>query len=228
MLVEIKRISKAEVTVVNSLDIAETFGKEHKNILRDIEELNCSEEFRKLNFELSKYSVENNKRTYPMYYMTRDGFTILVMGYTGEKAMRFKETYIKQFNAMEKALQGKLIEREKGIAVRQSLTKALQQSTENERMHGHAYYTYTNCIYKVLFGKGGKQLREERGVSRKEDLRDYMSEEELKAIQSMECLVSGLVDCGWGYDKIKEFIQRHNTMMQIATSWKKGGYVTRH
>lgn len=37
-----------------------------------------------------------------MYYMTRDGFAILVMGYNGEKAMRFKEAYIKQFNAMEK------------------------------------------------------------------------------------------------------------------------------
>ena len=216
MLVEVKRIRKAEVTVVSSLDVAETFGKEHKNILRDIEELNCSEEFRKLNFERSKYSVENNKRTYPMYYMARDGFTILVMGYTGEKAMRFKEAYIKQFNAMEKILQGKRIEREKGIAVRQSLTKALQQSTDNERMHGHAYSAYTNCIYKALFGKNTKQLREELGIGRKENLRDYLSTEELKAIQSMECLVSGLVDCGWGYDQIKEFIQQHNTMLQIV------------
>lgn len=157
---------------------------------------------------------QNHKQ--PMCYMTRDGFTILVMGYTGEKAMRFKEAYIKQFNAMEKTLQGKLIEREKGIAVRQSLTKALQQSTENERMHGHAYSTYTNCIYKVLFGKNTKQLREEFGIGQKENLRDYLSEEQLRAIQSMECLVSGLVDCGWGYDQIREFIQKNNTMLQIA------------
>ena len=141
---------------------------------------------------------------------------MLAMGYTGEKAMRFKEAYIKQFNAMEKALQGKLIEREKGIAVRQSLTKALQQSTENERMHGHAYSTYTNCIYKVLFGKNAKQLREELGISKKDNLRNYLSAEELKAIQSMECLVSGLVDCGWGYDQIKEFIQKNNTVLQIV------------
>ena len=215
MLVEIKRISKTEMTVVSSLDVAETFGKRHDNVLKDIRELECSEEFRLLNFEESTYSNSQNKRQ-PMFYMTRDGFTILVMGYNGEKAMRFKEAYIKQFNAMEKALQGKLIEREKGIAVRQSLTKALQQSTENERMHGHAYSTYTNCIYKVLFGKNAKQLREELGISKKDNLRDYLSAEELKAIQSMECLVSGLVDCGWGYDQIKEFIQKNNTMLQIA------------
>ena len=129
--------------------------------------------------------------------------------------MKFKLAYIKQFNAMEKILQGKLVEREKGIAVRQSLTKALQQSTENERMHGHAYSTYTNCIYKVLFGVNAKQLRENLGIGKKDNLRDYLSVEDLKAIQSMECLVSGLVDCGWGYDQIKEFIQKNNTM-QIA------------
>lgn len=215
MLVEVKRVNKAEMTVVSSLDVAETFGKDHKNILRDIRQLECSDEFRRLNFEQSEYLNEQNHKQ-PMYYMTRDGFTILVMGYTGEKAMRFKEAYIKQFNAMEKTLQGKLIEREKGIAVRQSLTKALQQSTENERMHGHAYSTYTNCIYKVLFGKNTKQLREEFGIGQKENLRDYLSEEQLRAIQSMECLVSGLGDCGWGYDQIREFIQKNNTMLQIA------------
>ena len=214
MLVEVKRISKEEVTVVSSLDVAETFEKDHKNILRDIRQLECSDEFRRLNFEQSEYlNGQNHKQ--PMYYMTRDGFTILVMGYTGEKAMRFKEAYIKQFNAMEKTLRGKLIEREKGIAVRQSLTKALQQSTENERMHGHAYSTYTNCIYKVLFGKNAKQLRECLGISQKDNIRDYLSVEELRAVQSMECLVSGLVDCGWGYEKIKEFIQTTNTQ-QIA------------
>lgn len=215
MLVELKRISKTEMTVVGSLDVAETFEKRHADILRDIENLKCSKEFTERNFALSSYkdsSGKNNKE----YLITRDGFTILVMGYTGEKAMRFKEAYIKQFNAMEKALQGKLIEREKGIAVRQSLTKALQQSTENERMHGHAYSTYTNCIYKVLFGKNAKQLREELGISKKENLRDYLPEEQLRVIQSMECLVSGLVDCGWGYDQIKEFIQQNNTMVQIA------------
>ena len=210
MLVENKVINKEEVTVVTSLDVAETFGKRHADVLRDIENLECSDDFRERNFALSKYSVENNKRSYPMYYITKDGFTILAMGYTGEKAMKFKEAYIKQFNAMEKALIGKMKEREKGIAVRQALTKALQQSKENERMHGHAYSTYTNCIYKVLFGMNAKQLREKYDIEKKENLRDYFSEEELKAVQSMECLVSGLVDCGWSYNKVKDFIEQNN------------------
>lgn len=215
MLVEIKRINKSEMTVVSSLDIAETFCKQHAHVLRDIKELECSNEFRQSNFGESSYINSQNKRQ-PMYLITRDGFTLLAMGYTGEKAMAFKEAYIKQFNAMEKALQGKLVEREKGIAVRQSLTKALQQSTENERMHGHAYSAYTNCIYKVLFNKNAKQLRESLGIKNKDNIRDYLSEEELRAVQSMECLVSGLVDCGWSYDQVKEFIQQNNTLRIAA------------
>lgn len=215
MLVEIKKMNKEEVTVVTSLDIAETFGKEHKNVLRDIKQLECSDEFGQLNFEPSSYINQQNKEQ-PMYFITRDGFTLLVMGYTGEKAMKFKEAYIRQFNAMEKALIGKLKEREKGIAVRQALTNALQQSQENERMHGHAYSTYTNIVYKAVFGKDANHLREEYGISKKENLRDRFSEEELKAVQSVEMIVSGLVNCGWGYDQIKEFVLNQNLKMLAA------------
>lgn len=226
MLVEVKKINKTEVTVVSSLDVAEVFTyfdeesnreyvREHKAILRAIRELKCSEEFRSEHFSPSNYMDSRGKKQ-PCVLMDKDGFSLLVMGFEDPKAIKFKEAYIKQFNAMEKVLQGKRIEREKGIAVRQSLTKALQQSTENERMHGHAYSNYTNCIYKILFGKNAKQLREEYGISEKDNLRDYLSAEELRAIQSMECLVSGLVDCGWGYEQIKDFIQKNNKALQIA------------
>ena len=215
MLVEIKTVNKEEVTVVTSLDIAETFGKEHKNVLRDIRELECSDEFNRLNFELTSY-IDARNRKQDMYYITRDGFTLLVMGYTGEKAMRFKEAYIRQFNAMEKALIGKLKEREKGIAVRQALTKAIQQSNENERMHGHAYSTYTDVIYKSLFGKSAKQLREEYGVSKNDNLRDYFSEEDLKKVQNAEMLVSSLIGYGWGYNEIKSFITEQSRKLIAA------------
>jgi len=214
MLVEIMRFGREERAACTSLDVAETFGKAHDKVMRDIHELGCSPEFNAANFGDITYTDTRN-RTQKACIMTRDGFTILVMGYTGELAMKFKEAYIKQFNAMETALRGKLIEREKGIAVRQALTKALQQSTENERMHGHAYSTYTNCIYKVLFGMNANQLREKYGISRKDSLRDCFTQEELRAVQSMECLVSGLVDCGWEYDRVKSFIE-HTNMRRLT------------
>ena len=209
MLVKLEKFGKEERAVCTSMDVAETFGKAHDKVMRDIRELGCSPEFNAANFG-DIYYMDSMNRKQKAYVMTRDGFTILVMGYTGDLAMKFKEAYIRQFNAMESALLGKRIEREKGVAVRQALTKALQQSAENERMHGHAYCNYTNCIYKVLFGKNAAQLRDEFNIGKTDSLRDCFTSEQLRAVQSMECLVSGLVDCGWGYDQIKSFIENTN------------------
>ncbi len=108
------------------------------------------------------------------------------------------------------------LERAKGIAVRQALTKALQQSNENERMHEHAYSVYTNLIYKSIFGKDARQLREEYGISKKDELRDCFSSEELRQVKSAEMLVSGLIDYGWGYDDIKYFINNHASKEKLA------------
>jgi Rha family phage regulatory protein len=93
--------------VVSSPDVAEAFGKEHKNVLRDIQNLGCSEEFHRLNFERMMKSVAIGKgatRESLTYNMTRDGFVFLVMKYEGPKAAMFKEAYIKRFNEMEEAL----------------------------------------------------------------------------------------------------------------------------
>ena len=205
MLVEIKTVNKEEVTVVTSLDVAETFEKRHDHVLRDVEKLKKDiPNFGEMFFETTM--PDSYGRSQKAFLMNRDGFTLLVMGYTGEKAMKFKIAYIKQFNAMEQALIGKMKEREKGIAVRQALTKAIQQSNENERMHGHAYSTYTDIVYKVVFGKTAKQLREEYGITKKDNLRDYFNSDEISKVQSVEMIVSGLMNCGWGYDEIKGFI----------------------
>jgi Rha family phage regulatory protein len=95
--------------ITTSEHVAKIFKKEHKHVLRDIQELDCSENFRKLNFQLThetrKIGVAN--RQVPIYEMTRDGFTFLCMGYTGKEAAKFKELYINRFNEMEKRLQEK-------------------------------------------------------------------------------------------------------------------------
>lgn len=89
--------------VTTSLIVANIFNKAHKHVLRDIDELSCSDEFRQSNFGLSSYRSSQNKKL-PMYIMTEDGFSFLVMGYTGEKAGEFKEKFIAAFNSMKSVL----------------------------------------------------------------------------------------------------------------------------
>jgi Rha family phage regulatory protein len=86
--------------VTTSLIVAQVFGKEHKNVVRDIENLSCSENFNRLNFERITYKDARN-REQTAYEMTKDGFSFLVMGYTGAKAGEFKERFINEFNRRE-------------------------------------------------------------------------------------------------------------------------------
>lgn len=88
----------------NSRDVAEFFGKEHKNVLRDIAILLCDAPACALNFEPTSTTVDmprGGARTARAFDMTHDGFTLLAMGFTGKKALQFKLQYIEAFNRME-------------------------------------------------------------------------------------------------------------------------------
>lgn len=93
--------------IVTSLEISNHFGRQHKNVVQAIENLDCSAEFARLNFKLCSYT-DGNQRQRPMYEITRDGFTFLCMGFTGQQAAVWKERYIEAFNQMEAALRGNL------------------------------------------------------------------------------------------------------------------------
>jgi len=114
--------------VTTSLNIAETFGKEHFNILQSIKNLECSEEFSRLNFQETSYKDSFN-REQKMYYITRDGFSFLVMGFTGKQAAEFKEKYIKAFNDLEQSLLKPRELTRKEIAVH-----LLEAEEENEKL----------------------------------------------------------------------------------------------
>ena len=101
------------VTIVNgqpvttSLKIAEVFGKQHKDVLKAIRNLECPEDFNRRNFAPTERVWKNNLGkavSDTMYEITRDGFTLLAMGFTGRKAMQFKLAYIEAYNEMERKL----------------------------------------------------------------------------------------------------------------------------
>jgi len=91
-----------------STEVARVFGKQHKDVLRSIENLQSDlGEEHKRNFALMSIEVDIGNgatRKSPAYHLTRDGFTLLAMGFTGKKALAFKLAYIDAFNKMEAAL----------------------------------------------------------------------------------------------------------------------------
>lgn len=106
-----------EVTTT-TLQVAEVFGKEHKHVMESIREMQrCAENSTHL-FHESTY-VDSMNRTKPMYTMNRDGWSLLVMGFTGSKALHWKLKYIAAFNAMEEQLR-------KPLALPKTFSEALR------------------------------------------------------------------------------------------------------
>ena len=91
---------KDQQAVTSSLQVAETFDKEHSKVMRAIEGIAKNGDTHQM-FLKSSHINDQNGQSYPMYYMSRDGFTLLAMGFTGKKALKFKLQYIEAFNKME-------------------------------------------------------------------------------------------------------------------------------
>ncbi|EAK0311134.1 Rha family transcriptional regulator [Campylobacter coli] len=128
-------VQGADQVTCTSLSVAEVFNKNHKNIIRKINEF-PKDNFTKLNFEPSKY-IDSTGRVLPCYKITRDAFSLLVMGFTGEKAYKWKIEFIKAFNEMEKRLRNIEYEKHDKLAFHQSLgyksqLKQQKQKYENE------------------------------------------------------------------------------------------------
>ena len=93
---------------VLSTEVAERFQKKHQHILRDIDRLRSilPKSFYESNFGQSFREVSTGKgtiREFPVYLLTRDAFSLPVMGFTGSAAIRWKLKYIEAFNALEAA-----------------------------------------------------------------------------------------------------------------------------
>ncbi len=202
---------------VDSRSVAALFEKEHKNVLRDIAKIiepesGLSEEFTRLNFELSKYK-DSTGRKLPCYQMTRDGFTILVMGYTGEKAMRFKELYIKRFNEME-ALIKQL------VAARQEfpmLTEMIRTVHDNPKPYH--YSNECDMINRLVIGMSAKKFRESHGIEKGRSIRPYLTEEQIRLIDELQIVDVGLLMSVPKLDDRKSFLEEH--LEQHLTSRRK-------
>lgn len=122
---ELVKIKNNQV-VVSSRQVAEKFGKLHKDVLENIREILKAENSAVRFFQENMYKVPGNNKSYPEYLMNRGGFSLLVMGFTGKDALHWKMKYIAAFNEMEAKLNGKPISllKEKEIEARLNNSRA--------------------------------------------------------------------------------------------------------
>ena len=190
---------------VDSLFVAEFFEKQHKHVLRDIDKITepksgLSEEFIKNNFVKDTYK-DSTGRKLPCYQMTRDGFTLLVMGYTGTKAMRFKELYIKRFNEMEKFIRTLVSARQEFPL----LTENIRILHENPK----PYHFSNECdmLNRMVIGMSAKQFRLANNIEKGKSIRPYLSDEQIRMLDILQKVDVGLLVACPDYEERKRHLE---------------------
>lgn len=186
-------VSKA-ITITSSRDVAEKFNKVHKTVIRKIENLmeqNCAV---KNMFYESEY-ISSRGRKEKEYLINIDGFSLLAMGFSGKEALEWKLKYINLFNLMENELKVRKETRVIGVSVRKSLGDTIKNKTdEGTNFKKFAYSNYTKLVYKKILGKTVKKLKEERGLKQKDNLRDFLTIEELEKVQELESKIAFYIE----------------------------------
>lgn len=180
-------VAKKNKIYAESQVVSSVFDKRHDNVLRDIKELQgkCSDEFWQLNFEESEYKVRGKR--YPCFNLTRDGFTMLAMGFTGAEAIRFKELYINRFNEMERMLTSRALAKLEFPALTGNI-----ESMHNPAMSYH-YSNESNMINTIVLGMNAKQFRTQHGITDKESIRPYLNEQQISDILELQRIDTGFV-----------------------------------
>ena len=194
----------------SSLQVAETFEKDHGHVLRDIRDLECSTEFWHSNFGESNY--KNRGKSYPMYLMTKDGFTFLVMGYTGKKAAAFKEAYIHRFNQMEAFILERLTTKE----IHPALMDAIKEAHTNARPYH--YTNEINMIYRIVLGVDAKRYREQNSLPAGAGIKPHLTLEQIKAVEALQRVDIGLYEAGLRYEERRAILTQKHNKKTLATS----------
>ena len=134
--------------VVSSRRVADNFGKQHKHVLEAIENIKAENSALIDMFYETSYKAGTGK-SYKEYLMNRDGFSLLVMGFTGKEAMEWKIKYINAFNEMEKKLSKPQLTLTEQMA--QGLLAAQQLLEEKSKQVAHLAMTIEEQKPKVLF-----------------------------------------------------------------------------
>lgn len=179
------------VARVDSLFVAATFEKQHYNVLRDIGRITASNsglspEFIALNFEGNTYRDARGRKL-PRYLLTRDGFTMLVMGYTGSKAMHFKELYIQRFNEMEQCVRSLLSARQEFPMLTEMICRL------HESPKAYHFSNEADMLNRIVLGMSAKQFRLANGIEKGQSIRPYLTAKQIHALDRLQHLDYGLL-----------------------------------
>lgn len=228
------------VSVMDSREVAMFVEKRHDHLIRDIRKyintLNkalCGEislpnfggtnadSYKPTEYFLEQNYTDDQGKTRPRFDCTRKGCDLIAHKLNSTKGVLFTAAYVSRFYEMENRLREKQSPdwqslREASKPVRRTLTDAIRDSGEDERMHGKAFAAYTNLVYLIITGKQAKKLKEERGAPKGAKAADFLSTSELAQYTVLVNKITVLLDVGMTYSEIKSRIMGRKSHVKIA------------
>lgn len=169
---------------------------------------NDIEEFGRLAFEMRPLETKGGIQEEKIYKLNEQQATLLITYMQNTLPVRkFKKVLVKQFYIMQKELIKRITTRGIAKRAREALTNSINNLPESPHK-SMKYKHYTNLVYKIVFGKNSKQLRDDFGIMAKDSLRDYFTTEEITEIEKLENQIGVLIDLGNDYQTIRMTLER--------------------
>ncbi len=169
-------------------------------------------EFGKTTFEMSKINKGRGRKK-KFYHLNEEQATLLITYLDNtEPVRRFKKALVRQFYDMKNGLYARRMERQKEKSVRKSMTDVIKEL----ELSPHYYKHYTDLVYKTALGFNAKQLREAREVSKKSTILDFLTSEEIEAVNKREQQVATLLTLKMDYDTIKSILSGQGVLYQTT------------
>lgn len=200
-----------EIPFTTSKVIAENGKVKHHAVTRLIQQYEEDlKEFGILRF--NNEVIKGRGQPEKIYHLNEQQATLLITYMKNTLPVRkFKKALVKQFYIMQKELTKRTATRMIGKQAREALTNAIQSLPDSPHK-SMKYKHYTDLVYKIIFNKNSKQLREEYGIGAKDSLRDYFTAEQIVEIQRLENQIGVLIDLGNDYQTIKMILTKKYLM----------------
>ena len=193
---------KDEVLTTSQL-VARAFSKRHSDVLRAIDNLECSQEFSERNFALAKTKDKQGKER-RSFNITKDGFTFLAMGFTGKEAARFKEAYIKAFNDMAEHIRNYKEKRQDARVEYKPMTDAIKLA--HDPIKSYHFSNEADLINSIVIGMTAKRYKE---LNKVDSVRDNLKPFQLEAIAHLERMNTALIEINQPFEERKRILNEY-------------------
>lgn len=206
-----------EAVPFTTSDIVAEFSKNSReSIMRLIRKYTQDlQEFGKVRFEIRAMPSGQKAKN---YHLNKEQATLLITYLDNTTPVRqFKKELVRQFFSMESELYARRLERQNGKAIRLSLTDAIN----DKGLSPHFYRHYTELAYKSALGFTAKQLRDAREIKKKASPLDYLTAEELAAVNEREQQIAMLIRLDVDYQTVKKLVTRQGVIYQTTLKLPK-------